>query len=106
LKNFYHKGEEGAKGKGKEGFSLKNLIRLRTKGSIRLRGVSFLQELYDFEKILAVKKVNVDTLNRMSGTGQADEKTPGVFLRRAGVLAYSVRNGVSGKSRFGNCSLA
>jgi hypothetical protein len=29
---------------------------------IRLRGVSFLQELYDFEKILAVKKVNADTL--------------------------------------------
>jgi hypothetical protein len=31
--NNNHKGEEGAKGKGKEGFSLKNLIRL-----IRLRG--------------------------------------------------------------------
>jgi hypothetical protein len=29
---------------------------------IRLRGGSFLQELYDFEKILAVKRVNVDTL--------------------------------------------
>jgi hypothetical protein len=28
----------------------------------RLRGGSFLQELYDFEKILAVKKVNADTL--------------------------------------------
>jgi hypothetical protein len=29
---------------------------------IRLRGGSFLQELYDFEKILAVKKVNADAL--------------------------------------------
>jgi hypothetical protein len=28
----------------------------------RLRGGSFLQELYDFEKILVVKKVNADTL--------------------------------------------
>jgi hypothetical protein len=28
----------------------------------RLRGGSFLQELYDFEKILAVKKINADTL--------------------------------------------
>jgi hypothetical protein len=28
----------------------------------RLRGVSFLKELYDFEKILTFKKVNADTL--------------------------------------------
>jgi hypothetical protein len=32
---------------------------------IRLRGGSFLQELYDFEKILAVKRVNADTLGKM-----------------------------------------
>jgi hypothetical protein len=35
--NSNHKGEEGAEGKGKEGFSLKNLIRL-----IRLRGKKIL----------------------------------------------------------------
>jgi hypothetical protein len=43
LKNFYHKGAS-------------------TQGSICLRGGYFLQELYDFEKILAVKKANADTL--------------------------------------------
>jgi hypothetical protein len=30
---------------------------------IRLRGGYFLQELYDFEKILAVKKANADALD-------------------------------------------
>jgi hypothetical protein len=53
LKNFYHKGAQR---------------RIRMQEAMlflflfRLRGGSFLQELYDFEKILAVKKVNADTL--------------------------------------------
>jgi hypothetical protein len=60
LKNFYHKGasnqgSEANKDVGSSVFFF--LFRL-----IRLRGGSFLQELYDFEKILAVKKVNADTL--------------------------------------------
>jgi hypothetical protein len=41
----------------------------------RLRGGYFLQELYDFEKILAVKKVNVDALAK-SGTALTTNGSP------------------------------
>jgi hypothetical protein len=37
---------------------------------IRLRGGSFLQELYDFEKILAVKKVNTIPWKGRNTTGK------------------------------------
>jgi hypothetical protein len=60
LKNFYHKGasNQGSEvNENVESSAFPFLFRL-----VRLRGGSFLQELYDFEKILAVKKVNVDAL--------------------------------------------
>jgi hypothetical protein len=56
LKNFYHKGAQ-RRIRMQEVVLFSFLLRL-----IRLRGGYFLQELYDFEKIMTVKKVNVDAL--------------------------------------------